>query len=100
MERPSRELTEDSLVALQAGGYSHPWKSSYVIAQLLVGILLIIAFVIWEWKICKDPMVPHEMFAGQRIVGMAYGIAFIAGRAGLSRWRDPLSEKLTGGGGI
>ena len=25
------------------------------------------------------PMIPHELFAGQRIVAMAYGIAFIAG---------------------
>ncbi|KIY03036.1 uncharacterized protein Z520_01502 [Fonsecaea multimorphosa CBS 102226] len=67
------------LVALQAGGYSHPWKSAFVIAQLIIGVFLIAAFVIWEWKICKDPMVPHEMFSGQRIVAMAYGIAFIAG---------------------
>ncbi|KAH0845698.1 hypothetical protein AYO21_05907 [Fonsecaea monophora] len=67
------------LVALQAGGYSHPWKSAYVIVQLIIGILLIAAFVIWEWKYCKEPMVPHEMFSGQRIVGMAYGIAFVAG---------------------
>ncbi|OCT47870.1 putative major facilitator superfamily transporter [Cladophialophora carrionii] len=67
------------LVALQAGGYSHPWSSGYVIAQLIVGVFLLAAFVVWEWKYCKDPMVPHEMFTGQRIVAMAYGIAFIAG---------------------
>jgi hypothetical protein len=24
-------------------------------------------------------MIPHEMFSGQRMVGMAYGIAFVAG---------------------
>jgi hypothetical protein len=69
-----------SLVALQAGGYSHPWESAYVLAQLIIGFFLLVAFVIWEWKFCKDPMVPHELFAGQRIVGMAYGIAFIAGK--------------------
>ncbi|KAJ9611234.1 hypothetical protein H2200_004417 [Cladophialophora chaetospira] len=67
------------LVALQAGGYSHPWSSAYVLAQLIIGVLLLAAFVTWEWKFCKDPMVPHELFKGQRIVAMAYGIAFIAG---------------------
>ncbi|OQU94613.1 hypothetical protein CLAIMM_00947 [Cladophialophora immunda] len=31
------------LVALQSGGYTHPWESGYVLAQLLIGILLVIA---------------------------------------------------------
>ncbi|OAL29919.1 hypothetical protein AYO22_01825 [Fonsecaea multimorphosa] len=55
------------LVALEAGGYPHSWKSGYILAQLLVGIALLIAFVVWEWKYCKEPMVPHELFTGQRM---------------------------------
>jgi hypothetical protein len=70
----------DSLVALQSGGYTHPWDGAFVLAQLLLGVGLLVAFVIWEWKFCKDPMIPHELFAGQRIVAMAYAIAFIAGK--------------------
>jgi membrane protease YdiL (CAAX protease family) len=56
------------LVALQAGGYSHSWESAYVLVQLIVGILLIIAWIVWEAKFAKFPMVPKEMFQGQRIV--------------------------------
>ena len=67
------------LVAMQAGGYSHSWTSAYVLSQLLIGLALIFAFIVWEWKFAKYPMVPHEMFAGQTIVGTAYGIAFVAG---------------------
>lgn len=67
------------LVALQCGGYTHPWKSAYVLSQLLVGFALMVAFVAWEWKGAKYPMVPHEIFAGQRIVGVAFLIAFISG---------------------
>lgn len=67
------------LVAMQAGGYSHPWSSAYVLCQLIIGLLLIGAFVVWEWKFAKYPMVPHEMFQGQTVVGNAYGIAFVAG---------------------
>ena len=67
------------LVAMQAGGYSHSWTSAYVLVQLLIGIALIFGFIIWEWKFAPYPMVPHEMFAGQTIVGTAYGIAFVAG---------------------
>jgi hypothetical protein len=74
-------LMQGSLVALQAGGYTHAWSSAYVLAQLLIGFFLMAAFVVWEVKFAKDPMVPHEMFKGQRIVAMAYGIAFVAGMA-------------------
>lgn len=38
-----------------------------------------VAFIIWEWKGAKYPMVPHEIFAGQNIVGVAFLIAFISG---------------------
>lgn len=45
------------LVALQAGGYSHPWVSAYVLVTLIVGLILIIAFVVWEVKFAPYPMV-------------------------------------------
>lgn len=67
------------LVALQSGGYTHTWTSAYVLCTLLFGILLIAAWVIFEWKFAKYPMIPHELFQGQRIVALAYAIAFAAG---------------------
>lgn len=67
------------LVALQTGGYTHPWSSAYVLCTLLIGLALVAAFFVWEWKGAKYPMVPKELFAGQRVVALAYGVAFIAG---------------------
>ncbi|KAG4441501.1 hypothetical protein IFR05_003028 [Cadophora sp. M221] len=67
------------LVALQAGGYTHPWKSAYVLAQLIIGILLIITFIIWEWKGAKVPMVPRELFQGQQTIGVTFLLLFVAG---------------------
>ncbi|KAL6712287.1 hypothetical protein ACN47E_000164 [Coniothyrium glycines] len=67
------------LVALQAGGYTHPWKSAYVLCTMLIGLALIGAWVLYEWKFAKYPMVPGELFKGQRIVGLAYVVAFAAG---------------------
>ncbi|OOQ88867.1 putative major facilitator superfamily transporter [Penicillium brasilianum] len=67
------------LVAIQAGGSSHSWSSSYVLVQLVLGIVLIISWGVWEWKFARVPMVPHAMFAGQRAVGLAFLVAFIAG---------------------
>ncbi|OCL05057.1 MFS general substrate transporter [Glonium stellatum] len=46
------------LVALQPGGYTHSWKSAYVLCTLLIGTILMIAW---------------------RIIALAYIIAFAAG---------------------
>ncbi|KAF2021023.1 MFS general substrate transporter [Aaosphaeria arxii CBS 175.79] len=67
------------LVALQSGGYTHPWSSAYVLCTLIIGLLLIGAWIVHQWKFAKHPMIPHELFRGQRIVGLAYVIAFAAG---------------------
>lgn len=73
------QLTRESLVALQAGGYSHPWKSAYVLCTLIIGLLLIIAFVVWEMKFARHPIVPHALFQGQNIIAMTYLVAFVGG---------------------
>ncbi|KAI8935345.1 hypothetical protein NX059_007930 [Plenodomus lindquistii] len=67
------------LVSLQSGGYSHPWKSGYVLGTMLSGLASIAAWVVWEVKFARHPMIPKELFKGQRIVGLAYVIAFTAG---------------------
>lgn len=67
------------LVALQAGGYTHEWTSAYVLCTLLIGFFTIAAWVIWEWKFARHPMIPLELFQGQRVVALAYVVAFVAG---------------------
>jgi hypothetical protein len=58
---------------------AHPWASGYVLGTMLVGLGLIAVWVVWEAKFARHPMVPGELFKGQRIVGLAYVIAFAAG---------------------
>lgn len=67
------------LVALQSGGYTHPWKSAFCLSTLLIGIALVAAWVVWEAKFAKYPMIPGALFQGQRIVTLAYATAFVAG---------------------
>ncbi|KAI4944058.1 hypothetical protein J4E91_008913 [Alternaria rosae] len=67
------------LVALQSGGYTHPWTSAYVLCTMLIGLFLIAAWVLYEAKFAAYPMVPAALFSGQRIVGLAYVVAFSAG---------------------
>lgn len=76
----SNRLTRyNSLVGLQAGGYTHPWTSAGTLAPLIIGLLLIVAFVVWEAKFAKNPMVPGGLFHGQRIVAGCFLISFVAG---------------------
>ncbi|KAL6243042.1 hypothetical protein RBB50_010142 [Rhinocladiella similis] len=67
------------LVALSAGGQSHAWTSAYVLCILIIGFILLGAFAVWEWKLAKFPIIPHDMFSGQRVVAMALVICFVAG---------------------
>ncbi|KIW87484.1 uncharacterized protein Z519_11807 [Cladophialophora bantiana CBS 173.52] len=67
------------LVALQSGGSSHPWTSAYVLCMLFIGAALIAGFVMWEWKGAKYPMVPRDLFVGQRVVAIALAVAFVSG---------------------
>ncbi|OCK76057.1 putative major facilitator superfamily transporter [Lepidopterella palustris CBS 459.81] len=67
------------LVALQAGGYTHSWTSAYVLCTLLIGLFSMIAWFIWEWKFAKYPMVPHELFANQKVVQSALLVVFVSG---------------------
>ena len=67
-----------SLVALQGTG-AHSWKSTFVLCQLIIGLVVLAMFLVWEWRGAKSPVVPFRLFKGQRIVGLTYIIAFIAG---------------------
>ena len=78
------------LVGLQAGGYQFPWTSAKVLAPLIIGIILILLFPLWEWKGPKYPMVPGAIFKGQRVVTMSYIIVFVAGMSLLSPPLSPL----------
>ena len=44
-----------------------------------MGIALMVGFIVWEWKFAKLPIVPKELFRGQRIVGITFLLVFVAG---------------------
>ena len=68
-----------SLVALTAAGTSAAWNSAFVLCQLVIGIVALAIFLLWEWRGAKSPVVPFRLFKGQRVVGLIFLIAFIAG---------------------
>jgi hypothetical protein len=67
------------ILALVWGGSTYPWKSGRIIALLIVGVLLVVAFIVTEWLLTPDhssripkplrpllihatPMIPLEIF--------------------------------------
>lgn len=46
------------VLALTWAGGEHSWSSSHVIASLVVGIIISMCFVIWQWKGTVVPLVP------------------------------------------
>ena len=44
-----------------AGGVKAQWSTAKVIAPLVIGIVLIPVWVVWEMK-CKHPMVPFKVY--------------------------------------
>ena len=54
------------MMGLQWGARQYPWSSKHVLVPFILGIVLIIAFFIWELKIAKYPMCPRRLFSKSR----------------------------------
>lgn len=48
------------ILGLTWGGGQYPWSSAHVIASLVVGFAVCVAFVLWQWKGPKYPLVPRK----------------------------------------
>ncbi|RQM06524.1 hypothetical protein DH86_00003240 [Scytalidium sp. 3C] len=61
------------------GGYQYKWSSVHVLAPLLLGAVLIIAFILWEAYGAKYPMFPKRLRKDPRILALTLIITFISG---------------------
>ncbi|KAK5788552.1 hypothetical protein VI817_009510 [Penicillium citrinum] len=66
------------LLGLNWGGGEYQWNSAHVIATLVVGFAISVAFVLWQWKGARIPLVPMHIFRG-RIVNGACLTMFVNG---------------------
>ncbi|KAA8643970.1 hypothetical protein EYZ11_008230 [Aspergillus tanneri] len=72
------------LIALSWGGTRYPWSSGHVLAPLIVGLLGIPAFVLFQASpLVKDPTTPLHLF-GNRTSSIAFFQTFMHGL--LSFW--------------
>lgn len=67
------------MMGLQWGGYQYPWSSAHVLAPLILGIIMLIAFFLWESYGAKYPMFPKRLRQDPRILALTLVITFISG---------------------
>ncbi|KAL4803994.1 major facilitator superfamily domain-containing protein [Aspergillus unguis] len=66
------------LLGLNWGGGEYAWDSAHVIATLVVGFVVSMLFMVWQWKGAAYPLVPMHIFKS-RIVNGACLTMFING---------------------
>ena len=56
------------IAGLLWGGYQYEWTDAHTLAPLLVGVAMMVAFCLWEWKGAKYPMFPRRILKDPRIM--------------------------------
>lgn len=54
------------------------WASGYIIAMIVLGVVLIAAFVVWEKFFAPVPYFPFHLLANRTVLGgcLIYGLMF------------------------
>ncbi|GAB1740812.1 hypothetical protein NU219Hw_g5895t1 [Hortaea werneckii] len=67
------------MAGMQWGGYQYSWGSAHVLAPLILGAAMLIAFCLWETYGATHPMFPKRLRQDPRILGLTLVITFISG---------------------
>ncbi|ELR06324.1 hypothetical protein GMDG_07915 [Pseudogymnoascus destructans 20631-21] len=63
------------ILGLTWGGSHQSWNAPVVVSSLVLGSLSIIAFIAWEWKGTKHPLVPMHIFKFRMVNGACLTMA-------------------------
>lgn len=71
------------LTALNLGGALYSWTNARVLSTLVIGLVVLVIFGIWEWKGTSTGILDHKMFQGGKAAGRTFalclGLMFIEG---------------------
>ncbi|KAF9971155.1 hypothetical protein BGZ73_005938 [Actinomortierella ambigua] len=68
------------LLPLSWGGTEYPWSDGRIIGMLVAGFVMVVVFILVEWKIPREPIVPIHLFK-IRNLWSTYGSLFFNGMA-------------------
>ncbi|OAA38117.1 MFS general substrate transporter [Metarhizium rileyi] len=63
------------ILGMTWGGGEYSWNSAHVIATMVVGVLVSIGFVFWQWKGAKYPLMPLHIFKSKIVNGACLTMA-------------------------
>ncbi|KAI1475327.1 MFS general substrate transporter [Daldinia eschscholtzii] len=63
------------MLGLTWGGSEYPWDSAAVIITLVLGFVLCVAFVLWQWRGPRYPLVPLHIFKSKIVNGACLTMA-------------------------
>ncbi|KAF2756462.1 MFS general substrate transporter [Pseudovirgaria hyperparasitica] len=55
------------LIPISGGGAYFPWNGPVVISFLVIGSVLLVALILYEWKVARLPMIPVTLFSNTAI---------------------------------
>jgi hypothetical protein len=71
------------LTGLNLGGGLFTWTAAPVLATVIIGIVILIAFGVYEWKFTKTGILHHDLFRSGKNMGRTFaiciGLIFIEG---------------------
>lgn len=62
------------LAALNLGSGQFPWSSATVLGPLIIGLVLMLAFVVYEWKGTATGIIHHDLFMGGKVGGRTFAL--------------------------
>ncbi|KAI4864959.1 MFS general substrate transporter [Hypoxylon rubiginosum] len=63
------------MLGLTWGGSEYPWESAAVITTLVLGFVLCVGFVLWQWRGPRYPLVPLHIFKSKIVNGACITMA-------------------------
>lgn len=91
------------IMGLSWGGVLHPWKSAAVIAPILIGFLLLVAFALYETLVpLKEPLVPMHLFKQRGFVVsvLMWSLGASVYYANAILWPSMVNSLYSGGHGV
>ena len=62
------------LTGLNLGGGLYTWTNVRVLTTLIVGLVILLGFGLYEWKGTKTGILHHELFRGGKTAGRTFAI--------------------------
>ncbi|KAK2751042.1 hypothetical protein FQN57_000117 [Myotisia sp. PD_48] len=62
-------------LSLTGGNNSNRWKEAEFIAMVVVGVVLLVAFAVWDTKFARKPFIPYRMVTNRTVIAASLASA-------------------------